>query len=62
MGGADLAVLPRRGQAGKKAVQAALVTRRQMHRLARRESRQVVLHHADLLEEAQGVEAVGHRS
>jgi hypothetical protein len=52
MSGADLAVLPRRRQAGKKAVQAALVTRRQMRRLARREAHQVVLHHADLFQEA----------
>jgi hypothetical protein len=51
MGGADLALLPRRGQALEKAVEGARVARRQVGWLARGEGRQVLLHGADLLQQ-----------
>jgi hypothetical protein len=51
MGGADLALLPGRGQALEKAVEVSWMARRQVGRLARGEGRQVLLHGADLLQQ-----------
>ena len=48
MGGADLALLPRRGQALEKAAEVSLVARSQVGRLASGECRQVMLNGADL--------------
>ena len=51
MGRTDLALLPRRGQPCKKAVETARVARRQMSGVTGGQFREVVLHGADLFEE-----------
>ena len=51
MGRPDFALLPRRGQAGQKAVKTALVTRRQVRGVARGQFRELVLRGTDLLQQ-----------
>jgi hypothetical protein len=59
MGGANLAVLPRRRQAGEKAVQVSGPTRH-VRGLPSGECGKVVLHRSNLLEQAERVELNGH--
>jgi hypothetical protein len=62
MRGADLAVLPRRGQTSEKAIEASFGAWRQVGDLAGGQGRQVVLHRSDLLQEPSRVKLDGHGS